>query len=183
MLVIDTTSELWTRSILLHLITQSTANIVLYIFLQANITFHTIHLILCFQQASKIDNLTVKLGQSILVVLYAGSTLATKSLVLCRTKFHHQHLQSDHISYWFDKPWFLTERNLLLHSSYLPLGVSQQTCELHVSVGQIGVLHSGQHVPKMVGLDVCGSTCPKGAKDRPSWRDRSVFMWSHMTKR
>ena len=49
--------------------------------------------------------------------------------------------------------------------------------------GQIGVLHSGQHVAKMVGLDVCGCTCPKGAKGRPIWRDRSVFMWVHMTKR
>ena len=39
----------------------------------------------------------------------------------------------DHISYWFDKPWFLTEGNFLVHSSYLPLGVSQRTCELHVS--------------------------------------------------
>jgi hypothetical protein len=26
-------------------------------------------------------------------------------------------------SYWTDKPWFLTERKLLLCSSYLPLGV------------------------------------------------------------
>jgi hypothetical protein len=34
--------------------------------------FHTIRLILCFQQTSEIDNLT---GQSILVVLCAGSTL------------------------------------------------------------------------------------------------------------
>jgi hypothetical protein len=27
------------------------------------------------------------------------------------------------ISYWFDKPWFLLRENLLLYSSYLPLGV------------------------------------------------------------
>ncbi|KAK1678545.1 hypothetical protein QYE76_039393 [Lolium multiflorum] len=26
-------------------------------------------------------------------------------------------------SYWFDKPWFLTEGNLLLYASHLPLGV------------------------------------------------------------
>jgi hypothetical protein len=26
-------------------------------------------------------------------------------------------------SYWIDKPWFLTEKKLLLCSSYLPLGV------------------------------------------------------------
>jgi hypothetical protein len=27
-------------------------------------------------------------------------------------------------SYWTDKPWFLTDGNLLMCSSYLPLGVS-----------------------------------------------------------
>jgi hypothetical protein len=30
-------------------------------------------------------------------------------------------------SYWTDKPWFLTEGNLLLCSSYLPLGVPNWT--------------------------------------------------------
>jgi hypothetical protein len=30
-------------------------------------------------------------------------------------------------SYWTIKPWFLTEGNLLLYSSYLPLGVSNWT--------------------------------------------------------
>ena len=38
------------------------------------IIFHTIHLILCIQQAGKIDNLLVSLGQSTLIVLCAGST-------------------------------------------------------------------------------------------------------------
>jgi len=37
--------------------------------MQTNIIFHTIRLTLCFQQASEIDNLTVKLGQSNLIVL------------------------------------------------------------------------------------------------------------------
>ena len=41
--------------------------------------------------------------------------------------------RSTFISYWFDNLGFITEGNLLLHSSYLPLGVSQRTCELHVS--------------------------------------------------
>ena len=35
----------------------------------ANISFHTIRLILCFQQTGEIDNLTESSGQSILVVL------------------------------------------------------------------------------------------------------------------
>ena len=37
--------------------------------MQTNIIFHSIRLTLCFQQAGEIDNLTVKLGQSNLIVL------------------------------------------------------------------------------------------------------------------
>jgi hypothetical protein len=46
--------------------------------------------------------------------------------------------------------------------------------------GQIGVVHVDPHVLKVVGVDICGFTCPKGAKGRPSERDRSVFMWVHI---
>ena len=70
----DTTSELWTP---VHSFTseiQSTAIIVLYCFMQTNIIFHSIRLTLCFQQAGEIDNLTVSLGQSSLIVLCADST-------------------------------------------------------------------------------------------------------------
>ena len=69
----DTTSELWTP---VHSFTseyKSTAIITFCIFLQATIIFHTIRLILCFQQAGEFDNLTVTLGQSFLVVLCAGA--------------------------------------------------------------------------------------------------------------
>ena len=55
----DTSSELWTP---VHSFTseiQPTAIIVLFHSLQTNIIFHTIRLILCFQQAGEIDNLTV----------------------------------------------------------------------------------------------------------------------------
>ena len=65
----DTTSELWTP---VHSFTSDNTIYCKHCslhFLQANIIFHTIRLILCFQQASEIDNLTVKLGQSILVVV------------------------------------------------------------------------------------------------------------------
>jgi len=44
--------------------------------MQLNTVFHTIRLILCFQQAGEIDNLTVSLGQNSLIVLRAGSTSA-----------------------------------------------------------------------------------------------------------
>ena len=56
------------RSIL-YIWIQSTANSVLYCSSQTNIIFHTIRLILCFQQAGEIDTLTVTLGQSTLIVL------------------------------------------------------------------------------------------------------------------
>jgi hypothetical protein len=65
----DTSSELW---ILVHYFTYvlpSTASTVyfpqaLFIYLlQTNILFHTIRLILCFQQTSEIDNLTASWGK------------------------------------------------------------------------------------------------------------------------
>ena len=72
----DTTSELWTPVHSFTLIKQpQTANIVLFHSLQFTTVFHTIRLILCFQQAGEIDNLTVSLGQSSLIVLCADSTL------------------------------------------------------------------------------------------------------------
>jgi hypothetical protein len=68
------------RSILLHLyyhLLQAlfTFRKYYFILLQANISFHTIRRILCFQQTGEIDNLTISWGQSSLVVLCAGSTL------------------------------------------------------------------------------------------------------------
>src|SRR5215218_1445088 len=48
---------------------QSTAKLVLYCSSRTNIIFHTSWLILCLQQAGEIDNLTVTLGQSTLIVL------------------------------------------------------------------------------------------------------------------
>ena len=93
----DTTSELWTP------VHSFTSEYTIYCnhcslhFLQVTIIFHTIRLILCFQQASEIDNLTVTLGQSILVVLCAGS----KSIGAVDT------LRRVLISYWFDNLGFL----------------------------------------------------------------------------
>ena len=72
----DTTSELWTPVHSFTLIKPPTAIIVLFYFLQLNTIFQTIRLILCFQQAGEIDNLTVLLGQSSLIVVCAGSTSA-----------------------------------------------------------------------------------------------------------
>ena len=71
----DTSSELWTPVHSFTLIKPQTANIVPFHFMQLNTAFHTIRLILCFQQAGEIDNLTVSLGQSSLIVLCARSML------------------------------------------------------------------------------------------------------------
>ena len=51
---------------------QSTAIIYFLHFLQVTFIIHTIQLIHCDQQAGEIDNLTITLGQSFLVVLCAG---------------------------------------------------------------------------------------------------------------
>ena len=114
----DTTSELWTP---VHSFTSEYTiyckHCSLY-FLQANIIFHTIRLILCFQQASEIDTLSVSLGQSILVLLCADST--STSIV--------DTFENILNSYQFDNLGFLLRENLLLHSSYLSLGVSQRAC-------------------------------------------------------
>jgi hypothetical protein len=67
-----------------------------------------------------------KLGQSILVMLCAGSTLLTDA---GSAPYHKS--ASSNLRKWFlsptglIKPWFHTEGKLLLCSSYLPLGVSQ----------------------------------------------------------
>jgi hypothetical protein len=62
----DTTSELWTRSILLHCYYRLPFTchlLALFIFLQTTIFYHSIRLILCLQQTSEIDNLTVSWGK------------------------------------------------------------------------------------------------------------------------
>jgi hypothetical protein len=124
-------------SILLHILLYTTSTIYfsqLFIYLlQTNIIFHTIRLILCYQQIGEIDNLTASWGQSILVVLCAGSTL-----LLTQTPHHQRHLlaplpksASNNLRKWFLSPTgrlnlgFILRENLLLCSSYLPLGVPQ----------------------------------------------------------
>ena len=72
----DTTSELWTPVHSFTLINppftpRSTITCSLFLFAFIFI-LHTICLILCIQQARKIDNLPVSLGQNTLIVLCAG---------------------------------------------------------------------------------------------------------------
>ena len=60
------------RSNSFKLIKPQTANCSFFIRCNLILIFHTRRLILCFQQAGEIDNLTVSLGQSTLIVLCAG---------------------------------------------------------------------------------------------------------------
>jgi hypothetical protein len=66
---INTSSELWTPVHSFTYILPSTASTVYFLqalviyLLQTNILFHTIRLILCFQQTNEIDNLTASWGK------------------------------------------------------------------------------------------------------------------------
>ena len=68
----DTSSELWALVHSFTLIKPQTANCSFFILCILILIFHTRRLILCFQQAGEIDNLTVSLGQSTVIVLCAG---------------------------------------------------------------------------------------------------------------
>ena len=76
------------------------------------ITFHSIRLILCASKTGEIDNLTESLGQSILVVLCAGSTLFLTPVVRPANSQTATPSEATPFSYWSTKPWFLTEGKL-----------------------------------------------------------------------
>ena len=99
------------RSILSHWLNNHKLQTVpFFILCNLILIFHTRRLILCFQQAGEIDNLTVSLGQSTLIVLCAGSTLV---IVLRRAVANN--LQKSCCSYWFDNLGFILRENLLLN--------------------------------------------------------------------
>ena len=78
------------------------------------------------QQAGEIDNLTVSLGQSTWFVLcrfHVGAGIPGVAPHYTSPPSTFNVLLD---SYWFDKPWFLTEGNLLLYASHLPLGVPNE---------------------------------------------------------
>src|SRR3954463_11183337 len=90
-------------------------------FLQATIISQTIHLILYFQQTGEIDNLTVSWGK-VLSLCCAGFHVA------CNT------FETFHSSYWFVNLGFLLRENLMLFSSHLALGFSNEAS--HDSTGR-----------------------------------------------
>ena len=94
------------RSILLHRI-QSTAILVLLFSANNHHPHYTSNPLL--QQAGEIDNLTVSLGQSTLVVLcrfHVGAGIPGVAPHYTSSPSTFNVLLG---SYWFDKPWFLTE--------------------------------------------------------------------------
>ena len=93
-----------------------------YCFLQT-IIFHTIRLILCYSKPVRLTTSLFRWGK-VLWLCCAGSTLAPESLVLRRTTSRrHQPSTCFLTPTGSIKPWFLTEGNLPLCASHLPLGV------------------------------------------------------------
>jgi hypothetical protein len=125
------------RSILLHLyyhLLQALFTFCKHYFTlpQTNISFHTIRILLYFQQTSEIDNLTVCWGKVV--------WLCCMHVPCCCWRWSHApdyflaplpKSASNNLRKWFLSPTgrlnlgFILRKNLLLCSSYLPLGVSQ----------------------------------------------------------
>ena len=138
----DTTSELWTPGPFFTLIKQpQTANCSFFIRCNLILIFHTRRLILCFQQAGEIDNLTVSLGQSTLIVLCAGPRQRRNPWCCAASYFAIDNLLKSCCSYWFDKPWFHTEGKLAarLHQTFL-LGSPNEQARLAIMQLRVGSL-------------------------------------------
>jgi hypothetical protein len=132
----DTTSELWTPvQFPLYCFTVYFYSLCLHSCI--TITFyHSIHSILCSQQTSEIDNL-IEVGSKVLGCVVSRFHIAARwrssyinyapafsgAIVRSVAKLASITFWSLVFSYWFDNLGFTTEGNLLLCSSYLPLGV------------------------------------------------------------
>ena len=104
----DTTSELWIPVHSFKLIKQpQTANCSFFILCNLILIFHTRRLIRCFQQAGEIDNLTLSLGQSIVIVLCAGPRQRRNPWCCAASYFAVDNLQKSCCSYWFDNLGFI----------------------------------------------------------------------------
>src|SRR3954466_1304268 len=100
----------------LYIDTSTTSSVyflqLLFFYFTANITFHLIRLILCFQQTGEIDNLTASWGE-IFWLCCAGSTLLMTPVARRPTTSQPTTpSEATLFSYWSIKPWFLTEGNL-----------------------------------------------------------------------
>jgi hypothetical protein len=94
----------------------------LFTFLQTTIFYHSIRLILCLQQTSGIDNLTMSWDKVLGCVVCrfhaaAGEKLRPGQGAIVRSyrkASEHQPSEVGSFSYWFDKPWFHTEGRLVV---------------------------------------------------------------------
>src|SRR5215211_3421339 len=117
----DTSSELWTP-VLFFTSHTIYCNTCFTVFLQT-IIFHTIRLILCYSKPVRLTTSLFRWGK-VLWLCCAGSTLAPESLVLRRTTSRRHQPSTCFLTPTGPiKPWFLTEGNLPLCASHLPLGV------------------------------------------------------------
>jgi hypothetical protein len=106
----------------------------LFTFLQTTIFYHSIHLILCLQQTSEIDNLNVSWGKVLGCVVCrfhvaVGAKLRPRRGAIYKlsgavAKLASINLQKLVLSPTGSiNPGFILREDLLLCSSYLPLGV------------------------------------------------------------
>src|SRR5215216_6034031 len=96
-------------------------------FVQTITSFHSIRLILCFQQNTVRLTTSSQVGDRVLWLYCAGRHVATSTgSAPCQGSASNT-FGVFPCSYWFDNLGFITEGNLLLCSSYLPLGVPQRS--------------------------------------------------------
>jgi hypothetical protein len=129
----DTTSELWTRIHSFYIDITVLLLLALFRFLQTITFYHSIHLILCLQQTGEIDNLIVSWGKVLGCVVCrfhvaAGEKLHADKLSGAIVRSVAE-LAGINLRKCGSSPTgsinlgFTTEGNLLLCSSYVPLGV------------------------------------------------------------
>jgi hypothetical protein len=144
----DTTSELWTPVQFLYIAITIFYFTCLFTFLHTIIFYHSIHSILCLQQTSEIEKPHHKLGQSSWLccvqvprcwwwrsshVNYAPVFFWHHCLE-CREASEHQPSEVWLSSTGLINLGFTTEGNLLLCSSYLPLGAPNWVPNTHYQV-------------------------------------------------
>jgi hypothetical protein len=109
--------------------------LVLFTFLQTNIFYHSIRLILCLQQTGEIDNLIVSWDKVLGCIVRRFHVAASAKLRPGQGAIHTLSgavaklasinlLKFGSFSYWFDKPWFHTEGRLAAVLITPSLGVS-----------------------------------------------------------
>jgi hypothetical protein len=123
---------------------------------KTNVSFHTMRLILCFQQTGEIDNLTVSWGKVVWLCCVQVPCYCWRHQPRTRLFFGTlPKSASNNLQKWFLSPTgrlnigFILRENLLLCSSYLPLGVCQLVLwdiKIVVWRHQLGIVrHSNEH--------------------------------------